>query len=67
MMGLFRKDKEVLICPKCGSEKSEVAGQAIAPDHSPAGSFGGKAIVPSLYRCKKCGYEGLFVSKEAEE
>jgi predicted RNA-binding Zn-ribbon protein involved in translation (DUF1610 family) len=62
IMGLFRKDKEVLVCPDCGSEEKECAG-SISTDYVAGGSHGGKPIMPSFYKCKKCGYKGLFASK----
>lgn len=58
-MGLFRKRKEVLVCPKCGSTEKEPAGNM--PLRSvPGGGFVGRVLGPKLYKCKSCDHEGAF-------
>ena len=65
-MGLFRKDEEVLVCPECGSEDKENAG-SIPTDYVAGGSYGGKPVMPSFYKCKKCGYKGIFTTKDIKK
>jgi DNA-directed RNA polymerase subunit RPC12/RpoP len=61
-MGLFRKEKEVLVCPECGSKDKEYE-DAIQLDHSILPTLGGNSVAPPFFKCRKCGYKGLFVSK----
>ena len=64
-MGLFRKDNEKLICPKCGSSDKELGFDENAKTYVMGGSYGGGAISSQkIFKCKKCNYEGLFVTVE---
>ena len=65
-MGLFRKTEEVLVCPKCGGEEKEYAESA-SNDYVSGGILAGKLTMPSFYKCKKCGYEGIFATKDIKK
>ena len=65
-MGIFSKKKEVLVCPKCASTEKEPAGN-IPTDHVVGSGFTGRPLGPKLYKCKKCGYEGVFVLIDESE
>lgn len=64
-MGFF-KDKELLVCPKCGSASKTPAGH-VPRDHVVGAGLIGKPLGPQLHKCNKCGFEGIFVLvKESE-
>ena len=59
-MGFFKKNKELLVCPKCGSASKTPAGH-VPRDHVVLAGLIGRPLGPQLHKCNKCGFEGIFV------